>query len=183
MQPTNPYGKISSEAVKAKTGRDWEEWLAVLDKDSADKLDHKDIAELLVKKHEVTPWWAQMLTVGYERARGLREVHQTKQGFVASVSKTINVPRETAWAMLMQPEKWFTLETSDVRGSQPKSLRFKVADGSRVELMLLDKGARKCSVTAQQSRLTGQEEVAAQKIFWNQAFDRLKQLLEAGSAE
>ncbi|HET6512825.1 MAG TPA: hypothetical protein VFH43_11575 [Candidatus Kapabacteria bacterium] len=181
MQPTNPYGKISTEAVKAKTGRDWEEWLAVLDKEKAEKLDHKDIAELLVKKHEVTPWWAQMLTVGYERARGLREVHETKQGFVASVSKTINVSRDLAWKMLMDPDKWFTLETSDVRGSEPKSVRFKVADGSRVELMLLNKGPRKCSVTAQQSRLTGQEQVAAQKIFWNNALDRLKQLLESSA--
>ena len=38
------------------------------------------IAELLVKKHEVTPWWAQMLTVGYERARGLREVEERTAG-------------------------------------------------------------------------------------------------------
>src|SRR5882672_3317104 len=81
---------VSDEAVKKATGKDWKQWFSLLDKHGAQKLAHRDIAELLAGKYVDSGWWAQMVTVMYERARGLRELHQTADGFVANVSKTFN---------------------------------------------------------------------------------------------
>src|SRR5436190_23296914 len=86
------YGGISSEAVRARTCKAWEEWIALLDAENAQTLPHKEIAALLSDQYGVLPWWCQMVTVGYEQARGLRAVHQSVDGYSASASKTINAP-------------------------------------------------------------------------------------------
>src|SRR4051812_39083575 len=80
---------ISNESVKARTGKDWETWFGLLDRAGAPKLGHPAMAEWLVKKHGVPGWWAQNVTVEYERARGLRERHQTGAGYKVAVTKTI----------------------------------------------------------------------------------------------
>ena len=64
------YAGISSEAVHAKTGKTWPEWFAVLDKAGASGWPHKDIATHLHDKCGCPDWWSQMVTVGYEQARG-----------------------------------------------------------------------------------------------------------------
>ncbi len=39
--------RMSDEAVKAKTGKTWKEWFAILDKAGARKLSHQDIVKYL----------------------------------------------------------------------------------------------------------------------------------------
>jgi len=52
-------------------------------------LPHKESAAILHEKHAVPGWWAQSITVGYEQARGLRQVNQQASGFTANVSRTL----------------------------------------------------------------------------------------------
>src|SRR4051794_4569208 len=104
------YAGISSDAVRAKTGRTWKEWFAVLDKAGAGAWPHKDIARHLHDKCDCPDWWSQMVTVGYEQARGLRVRHQKCDGeFSASVSKTLSVPVSALFAAWNEPKlraKW-----------------------------------------------------------------------------
>jgi hypothetical protein len=67
---------VSDEAVKAKTGHDWTEWLEILDAAGGKGKTHKEIVAVLVNEHAVPDWWCQMVTVGYEQARGLREKYE-----------------------------------------------------------------------------------------------------------
>lgn len=101
--------KISSEAVEAKTGKTWDKWLTLLDKQGAKEMVHKDIASLLYDKGYIkSGWWAQAVTVGYEQARGKRNVNQRPNGYEVSVSKVIDVPISTlyeAWAAFVVSEK------------------------------------------------------------------------------
>lgn len=61
------YNRISSGAVKKTTGKTWDDWLAILDKEGAKTMAHKDIVQLLrEKKYIKSVWWCQMVTVGYE---------------------------------------------------------------------------------------------------------------------
>jgi len=60
---------VSNEAVRAKTGKTWPDWFAILDKAGARKMDHKQIVAYLNEHHQVGPGWQQMVTVGYEQAR------------------------------------------------------------------------------------------------------------------
>src|SRR5216684_7087696 len=82
---------MRDEVVKAKTGRDWAGWFGALDKVGAAKLDHRAIADILSEKYGVPGWWYQMVTVEYERARGLRVPHQKAGGFSVGISKTVGV--------------------------------------------------------------------------------------------
>jgi hypothetical protein len=91
-------GTIGDDAVKRATGKSWKEWFALLDKAGAAALSHRDITKLLSVRHELADWWSQMVTVAYERARGLRKVHETASGFNASVSRTLATGLDTAFA-------------------------------------------------------------------------------------
>src|SRR5262249_726901 len=102
------YAGIRSEAVRAKTGKGWAGWFAILDKAGAAKWSHKEIAKH-VDELGCGDWWSQMVTVGYEQARGLRVKHQTAEGFSASGSKTVGVPIAKLYAAWEDPKmraKW-----------------------------------------------------------------------------
>jgi hypothetical protein len=88
------YNSIGSAAVAAKTGKGWHDWFAILDRAKANTWPHKQIASFLYDEQSVPGWWCQMITVGYEQARGLRVKHQKADGFAASASKTIEAPVE-----------------------------------------------------------------------------------------
>ena len=84
-------GGMSDEAVAKKTGRTWKtEWVRELDGFDAISLTHREIAKRVVDEYEISAWWAQTVTVGYERIRGLREIGQRRdtKAFEASKSKT-----------------------------------------------------------------------------------------------
>ena len=49
---TKPYSPhMSDEAVKAKTGKKWDQWFPILDKAGAKEMSHQDIVKL--SQHEV----------------------------------------------------------------------------------------------------------------------------------
>ncbi|HET7769636.1 MAG TPA: SRPBCC domain-containing protein [Chloroflexota bacterium] len=85
---------MSDAALRRKTGRGWEEWLEVIDAWGGATRTHPEIASWLMSEHGVEGWWAQSVTVGYERARGKRAMGQLVDGFSATASKTVNVPLE-----------------------------------------------------------------------------------------
>src|SRR5215470_4635421 len=90
------YAKLggkSDAVMKTNTGHTWEQWVEILDRVSAHQWTHGRIAEHVNQEHNVPGWWAQSVTVGYERIRGLRAVGQRRDGsFEASKSKTFAVP-------------------------------------------------------------------------------------------
>src|SRR5215813_5041444 len=118
---------ISSEAVKAATGRTWTQWFALLDKAGCKKLDHRGIVAIVAGKYRVGPWWQQMVTVGYEQARGLRVKHQTMRGFSISRSKTLPAPAASlfrAWNDRRWRSTWLKDASFTIRKSTAnKSLR------------------------------------------------------------
>src|SRR5215467_13039500 len=91
--------RSSDEAVKAKTGKVWAEWFKILDKAGAKKMPHKEIALYLYEKQKLPAWWCQMVAVGYEQERGLRQKFQKCDGeFSASRSRTMAAPLAKAYA-------------------------------------------------------------------------------------
>ena len=98
MTSTKPQSETSGEAVLRATGRSRDDWFAILDAADAPKLAHRTIAAYLREQQSVSPWWSQEVTVQYERARGLREKHQSLSGYQVSVSKTIAAPLDALYA-------------------------------------------------------------------------------------
>ena len=82
--------KTSDDAVKAKTGKTWAEWFALLDRWGAAAKGHQATATWLHDEQGVPDWWSQMVTVEYERARGLRAVGQRTTGdWEATLQRTV----------------------------------------------------------------------------------------------
>ena len=97
---------ISSDAVHAKTGKTWSEWIALLDRGGAADWPHKEIATHLSEQHGCPSWWCQMITVGYEQVKGRLVKNQRCAGdFSTSVSKTIAVPIAVLFASWNDPKK------------------------------------------------------------------------------
>jgi uncharacterized protein YndB with AHSA1/START domain len=173
---------MSDQAVQAKTGKTWPEWFAILDKAGARELDHKGIVAYLVKQHDVGPWWQQMVTVNYERARGMREVHQKPTGYSISRSKTLAVPLEQlfeAWSDAKARAGWLEEKKIVVRKATPhKSIRIAWPDGTTVvEVGFYEKGGGKNQVSVQHDKLADARAAERMKAYWGDQLERLERWL------
>jgi hypothetical protein len=175
---------VGSEAVRKATGRAWDEWLKVLDRAGAKGMPHKEIAQMLFSKFSVPGWWSQMVTVGYEQARGLRKVNQNAQGFSANASRTLDVGLDKLYASWTEPaqrSKWLPDAPVEIRtASHGKSLRMTwTAGGSSVDVGFIAKGPEKSQVQVSHNRLANERAVERQKSYWTEALERLKTLHRA----
>ncbi|HEV2719983.1 MAG TPA: hypothetical protein VG323_08190 [Thermoanaerobaculia bacterium] len=162
---------VSDEAVKRATGRDWAEWMKLLDKAGAKKKSHREIAAMVSEKYGAPSWWSQMVTVHYERERGLREVHQTATGYSASVSKTFDMPVEKLFEKFRRAAK--KAKYAERKATAPKSLRLNAPDETSVEAGFYAKGEKKSSVAVQHSKLSSQKDVKKRKDDWREVLDSL----------
>src|SRR5918997_3056187 len=85
---------VSDAAVQRATGKSWDEWFALLDAWQGTTHSHTEIARHVHETFGIDGWWAQSVTVGYERARGMRALHERPDGFSMNASKTFPVPVE-----------------------------------------------------------------------------------------
>jgi uncharacterized protein YndB with AHSA1/START domain len=176
------FAGVGSEAVMKATGRAWDEWLKVLDRAGAKRMPHKDIADMLYRKFSVPGWWSQMLTVGYEQARGLRLPGQKTDGFSATASKTVAVPLDQLFTAWTEPQRsrWLPGAPLEVkRSSDGKSIRMTwTLGGSSVEVGFADKGGGRSMVAVEHSRLPDVAAMQMQKTYWSEALGRLKAMFE-----
>lgn len=166
---------MSDEAVAAKTGHTWAEWVEVLDGIEAITLPHRDIAKWVGENHSFSGWWAQSVTVGYERIRGLRAVGQRREGnkpgtYDANKSKTFPVGIDRLFeAFISEDERarWLREPGVEVRTSKSnKSIGFNWPDGTRCMGWFTDKGPAKSSVQLQHSGLPNAEALPVMKKYW-----------------
>src|SRR5690349_14859315 len=154
---------VGDDAVRKATGRGWEEWGKALDAAGVAKLTHREIAARVAADFpEVSGWWAQMVTVGYERMRGLRATNERADGWSVSVSRTYPVAVDAlwnAWAEEAARVRWLGRSLTIRRTTPPKSLRGGWSDGSPIEVRFTAKGEAKSQVTVDQLKLAGPEKV------------------------
>ena len=174
---------MSDDAVQAKTSRTWKQWVAELDRVGARSLAHRDIARKLHEDFDVPVWWAQMVTVGYERITGLREKGQRRGGgYDVSKSKTYPVPIGELFAAFgAGPRKrWLTDAKLTLRKATPrKSMRFACDDGTRIEMNFWSKGERKSQVQLQQGRLPDRAGADRLRSRWTVRLEALGEFLAA----
>lgn len=178
-----PALEVGDEAVKKATGKTWPQWFSVLDKAGCKGMNHKQIVAVVHDKFEVGPWWRQMVTVGYEQARGLREKHQTARGYSISRSKTFAVPIGTlfaAWKDVKVRGRWLQDAGLTIRkATTNKSLRITWVDGkTNVDVLFTKKGAAKSQVAVQHGKLPDARSGVKMKDYWGGALDRLAAVLQ-----
>jgi hypothetical protein len=175
----------SSKAVQKSTGKKWEEWFAIID--SLGKgMEHKDIASYLHKEFQVTGWWSQMITVTYEKEKGLRENYQRADGYSVSVSKVIGAPISTVYRQCENKEaqdKWLSKYDGKliIRRSTPnKSMRMTWVDGkSNLEVNFYVRGESKSQIVVQHNRLSDKKQADKMKLYWKDSLERLSQSLKS----
>jgi hypothetical protein len=173
---------VSDAAVQRATGRSWDAWFTLLDAWQGTSHTHAEIARHLYETYGIDGWWAQSVTVGYERARGMRALHERPDGFSMNASKTFPVPVERLFAAFVDPderERWLEAVELRDRTSQPhKSARFDILPGeTRLAVTFVAKGPRKAAAQLQQDRLGSAEEVARWKTLWKEQLDLLAVML------
>ena len=179
------FAGVGDEAVSAKTGKSWKEWFALLDKAGAHKMEHKDVALYLYETHKVDGWWSQMITVGYEQARGKREKHQRAAGhYDISVSRTLEVPFSkvfNVWQNETVRNKWLKENGLTIRKATPnKTMRITWVDNNTsLEVYFYSKGPAKSQIVVQHSKLPDSKAADKMKTYWSKALDRLKAFLTA----
>lgn len=171
---------VSDASVLEKTGRDWADWVRTLDAEGCATMTHREIVAVVGGTYGVGPWWQQMITVGYERARGLRDVHQTTGGYQVGGSKTVNVPLDAlwkAWCDTRARRKWLPATFTVRKATEPKSLRITWHDGSDLQVLFYAKGDAKSQVTVDHRKLPPSL-VDEMKTFWQERLALLKEQLE-----
>jgi len=175
--------KISDEAVKRSTGKNWKQWFSLLNKVGAKKMEHKAIAKLLQEQYKLPSWWSQMVTVQYEQEIKGRKKHEKTDGYqisksitldssITKIFNTINSPlKRVVW--LQDPGIMVT------KSNKNKSIRGKWIDKKTiVEFQFYPKEISKTQVVIQHSKLSSAVKAANMKTYWGKNLRSLKKYLE-----
>jgi hypothetical protein len=171
----------TDEQVQAKTGRDWAAWVTAIDSALGRDAGHAQIAEWL-RAQGVDSWWAQAVTVGYERIIGRRLPGQVADGtFTISRSRILPQTAADARRMILDDDRRAGLlvgfELPRVSKEGAVSPRFELCrDGQslgQVQVSIAAAAGDRTSVTVTHSRLASVEDGERWKQFWSSWLHRL----------
>lgn len=189
----------SDAAIEKATGRDWKSWIRALDEAGAKDWSHKHIVAWLARETDISSWWRQQVTVGYEKATGKRVPGETADaGFQVGVRRTYPFDADDLWRRLTRPDAvavWLggpaELVAGEIFGNSAASgelrvvkeadrIRFTRSEGgkpaSTVQLALTQTGSGKTSITFHHEKLADAEEREAMRAHWKAVADRLQEM-------
>ena len=185
LPPRMAEPPVSEEAVRKGTGLGWDDWFRILDAWDGTSHTHTEIARYVNGEHGIDGWWSQSVTVGYERARGMRAPNERPEGYEVSVSKTVDMPPMDAWRAFVEPKRrasWLDLPLRMRTGTRTmgRSARFDVpSEGTRVNVLFDPKGDDRAVVTVTHVKLADADDVAAHRAEWKERLGRLARLAPA----
>ena len=177
-----PAPQISSDAVRSKTGKSWEEWFALMDEAGCEGMGHKEIVAVLRNEFQVEDWWQQMITVTYEQARGNRLLHQRPDGYQISKSRTVKASVDSvfnAWEDPSKREKWLADPGITIRkATQNRSLRINWVDGvTSLDVSFYPRG-ESVQVSLNHSKLSDSSKADEMKAYWTHQMENLENFLK-----
>lgn len=169
--------EMGDEAIANGTGHRWDHWCDLIDSWGVEEWDHASVANRIEAEHPVNGWWAQCITVGYERITGLRLPNQMADGtFTANKSKTVRADGIKLRELLLDDDHrddLFPDQPTELR-SRPtaKAVRLGLDPGvATIELGELADGRTK--VVVQHTKLPTVDEVERWKFWWAEWLDAL----------
>lgn len=173
---------MTDNAVSAKTGRTWAEWVRFLDGLSAVSMTHREIVDRVAPELQNSSWWAQTVTVGYERIRGLREIGQKRGGeYEANKSRTFAISIDKLYAAFSNTRtrgRWLSGVKIRIRtAQQEKSMRITWMDDTHVDVYFTPKEADRCQVAIQHRKIATRAESDRLKKYWTERLDALGVIL------
>ncbi len=193
-------GSVSDAKSLEKTGHGLDHWFEVLDRFGAVEKGHTAAARHLYEAHQVDGWYAQGITVAYERARGVRALNQRCDGeYEVSVSKVVaadtadvikaftETRRRRRWTQGVEARLVSALSAAldraaskgfVVRADGQARYRYKWGD-TTVQMYLLPKPGGKVSVVVTNTKLSGAAMVEERREQWRAALKAVATLLAA----
>ncbi|MBK6779861.1 MAG: hypothetical protein IPI38_16645 [Gemmatimonadetes bacterium] len=173
---------MSDQAVKAGTGCTWERWVWSLDRVEAHTWSHPRIARYIQDTWRLGSWWAQSVTVGYERIKGLREKGQRRGGgYVANKSRTFPVPLARLYRAVSDGrsrKRWLEPGAVAIRSTtKDKYARGRTAGGASVEFVFTAKDRGRSMMQVQEGPLGSRADIAVRKAFWAARLAALGEML------
>ena len=111
---------VTHADVKKKTGRTWQEWFALLDRDGAAKLDRRQITRIVASKYGIGLWWRRTIAKAYERSgAALGAAQEPGSDPVAGPSRATQPPTRAHSATIYDIEPRAHPVTSRTLGSRP----------------------------------------------------------------
>lgn len=200
-------GRVSAASVQKGTGRNWSQWISLLNKQGAQNWTHKEIVAFLKKKYKLGPWWQQGVTTGYEIAIGRRIEGQNQKGqYSVTATKSLLVNHKKVWkwltstaglsvwlrplgALTFKPKQVFEAEGGvhgEVRTMKAGS-RFRLAwydpdydKATFVQLLVVPKPKDKCIVAINHDNLPNTRMRNQMREQWKQALGLLAQAMSEG---
>ncbi|MGO4881594.1 MAG: DUF4287 domain-containing protein [Bryobacteraceae bacterium] len=175
-------GTLTDDAVTARTGKTWEEWFKLLDKAGARMMDHQEISATLQKQFGLSRWWGQMVAVGYENERGIRQDGRgdaAGKRYEVTLNKIVLAPRAAVWDAWHDPgmlARWLPGASFEVSSAVPqKTLRLAWPGDTSVTVRFYERRGRARIVVAH-AKLS-EDNVERMQRYWSDALDRLRVLM------
>lgn len=175
---------MSDDAVRTKTGLTWAQWVRALDRLGAAERSHGEIAALIHERWKTSRWWSQMVAVGYERIKGLRDRGQRRGGqFEVSKSRTFDVPVVTLFRAVTTPAvraRWLPDAARLRTASVNRSARIGLADGAIATFRFTRKDAARTTLAVEQGKLPDRAAQERARVYWATRLAALAKLVEHG---
>ncbi len=192
-------GSVSDAKSLEKTGHGLDHWFEVLDRFGAVDKGHTAAARHLSETHHVDGWYAQGITVAYERARGVRALNQRRDGeYEVSVSKVMTAADAKgvikAFTETRRRRRWMDgvdarlVHALSAALDSPASKGFVIRpdgqarfrykwDGTTVQFYLSPKPGGKVSVVVANTKMPGAAMVDERRAQWRTALNAVAALL------
>ncbi len=171
-EPETPDDK-----TREATGKGWDDWCDIIEAWDGHREGHAAIARYIAANYDVTHWWAQGITIGYERITGLRVLHQMTDGtFAASKSKTLDIDVAELRAMLIDDDirKELIIGYDSVLRSKPTSKALRIAFDEGAALFSFDSAAKgRTRITVTHEKLASSEDADRWRFYWTEWLDAL----------
>jgi hypothetical protein len=167
----------SDAVIRANTGRVWDDWCRAIDAWPGHHDGHAAVAAWLVTEHGLSGWWAQSVTVGWERLSGRRERHQVADGtYTANRSATLRIDVDRLADELRDPtvlEQLFPGLSPSLR-SRPGSRSVRIGLCEGIALVSIDRrDDERATVTVSHEKLPSSDAVGRWKAYWGEWLDAL----------
>lgn len=169
--------EVSDQSVLDATGKGWDDWCDTIDAWPGHAEGHKAIAAYLQTTPGLDGWWAQTVTVGWERITGIRLPYQRADGtFTAGKSKTLSISSDALRTMLLDKDRRDDLfpdqKTMLKSKATAKAIRIAIGPGI-AQFSLSDAGDGRTKVAIQHEKLSTFDDVEEWKFYWTDWLDAL----------
>ena len=179
-------GFIDKSAMLKATGKTPEQWFAIIEKSGKSERPHSEIACYLYEEQNISYWWAQQITVDYEKFIGRRMTGQTEDGrFQIGVNKTVSASKDALWDYLCSEDGLSLLcnEGAEAEITTSKSnshfrMRWRMpawSSHSILQVRVTDKGKGKTTLSFHQEKLPDAKARESMRERWRTTSERIAQ--------